>query len=30
LPDVDAAAKSGATSPTCGVFCSCVLVIGET
>src|SRR3954465_11738745 len=27
LPDVDAAVKSGATSPTCGEFCSCVLVI---
>jgi hypothetical protein len=30
LPDVDAAVKSGAASPTCGEFCSCVLVIAET
>ena len=29
-PDVDAAVNSGAASPTCGEFCSCVLVIAET
>jgi hypothetical protein len=30
FPDVDAALNSGATAPTCGEFCSCVLVIAET
>jgi hypothetical protein len=30
FPAVDAAVNSGATSPTCGEFCSCVLVIAET